>query len=234
MDTIPYPVRINRYLALTGIATRRDADLLIKDGLVTINGAKAHVGDTVEKADIVEVASRKKSYVYRAYYKPRGVISHSPQLKEKDIRRSSGYPDLFPVGRLDKASEGLIILTSDNRITERLLNPHKKHEKEYEVVVDHPLKPNFKTRMERGVRIEDYTTQPARLSILDEKIFRIILTEGKKHQIRRMCAALGYQIEKLKRIRIMNISLGKLAPNESRLITGDELRIFLETLNLRA
>ena len=138
----------------------------------------------------------------------------------------------FPIGRIDKDSEGLIILTDDGRVTERLLSPEKGHEKEYEVVVDKKLTSLFKKKMSAGVNIEGYTTKPAEVVLKTDKTFLITITEGKKHQIRRMCAALGYQIQKLKRIRVINIELGKLKPAQYKKIVDRELTDFLTALNL--
>src|SRR3989344_2725979 len=207
-----YPMRINKYLAHKGFATRKAADTLIERGAVTINGRKAVLGDKVKETDTVEVKSKKKKYRYFAYNKPIGVITHSPQLGEKDIVSATSLKDVFPVGRLDKGSHGLIILTDDARITDRLLSPTYAHEKEYRVTLRQELPNNFKKRMELGVNIEGYVTKKCHVERAGPKSFRITLTEGKKHQIRRMCVALSLDVVDLERIRIMNIRLGKLAP----------------------
>jgi 23S rRNA pseudouridine2604 synthase len=233
MNPIPYPLRINRYLALKGVVTRRDADILIAQGKIKINGHTAKLGDIIKENDRVTVEQKpNKKYSYVAYYKPRNVITHSPQPGERDIQGMLKTKSLFPIGRLDKDSEGLVILTNDGRVTDRLLNPKYEHEKEYEVETDRPLKPNFKERMEGGVVIEGYKTKPAIVGTLGPKRFRIVLTEGKKHQIRRMSAALGYQVKNLKRLRIMNIKLQELKQNESRIIQKEELEEFLRNLGL--
>jgi len=146
------------------------------------------------------------------------------------------FGGVFPVGRLDKDSEGLMILTNDGRVTGPLLNPEAEHEKEYEVRVDKAIKSGFIKKMAKGVDIEGYTTKRAKVKKTGRnpngKTFRITLTEGKKHQIRRMCAALGYQVQSIKRVRIENIELGKLKPNQYRKLSGKELRDFLKTLGL--
>ncbi len=228
-----FPLRINRYLALKGIATRRAADALVASGSVKINGRVARVGDKVAESDVVTCdETQTAAHTYLAYYKPRSVLTHATGSQKKEIKEVRKDDKVFPVGRLDKDSEGLIILTDDGRITDRLLNPEYEHEKEYLVTVDVPLKPSFKSKMERGVIIEGYTTKPAKVSVLDDTQFRITLTEGKKHQIRRMCAALGYQVQNLKRIRVMNVKLGSLKPNQSRQITGKELDAFLSSLQI--
>jgi len=237
------PMRLNKYLAHAGIATRRDADALIAAGKVLVNGERASLGMKVSEADTIEVMKGRgrraaQPRAYFAYNKPRGVITHSPGDDEKDIvgslppeLRSLG---LFPVGRLDKDSYGLIILTNDGRITDRLLNPDTEHEKEYLVHTKLALRPSFKTHMESGVDIEGYRTKPARVRIAGEKSFAITITEGKKHQIRRMVVALHNEVVDLKRTRIMSIRLGSLGAGAARAIEGAELEAFLESLGLAA
>ena len=228
-------MRINKYLAHKNYCTRREADALIVAGKVLINGRKAKLGDQVAETDKVDLHFRAKNMRYFAYNKARGVITHSPQLGEKEIRQATMLKDVFPVGRLDKDSHGLIILTDDGRITDKLLNPEYEHEKEYVVEVKEPLAANFKQRMEKGVHIEGperagYMTKPCTVNILGEKKFSITLTEGKKHQIRRMCAALGYVTSDLERTRIMNIKLQGLKPGEHRALKDKELQEFLKAL----
>jgi len=229
-------MRINKYLALKNISTRRGADELIEKGQVFINGKKAVLGDKVQEEDSVEIKGKtsNKKPVYYAYNKPIGIITHSPGEKEKDIKEdivNKNIPKgVFPVGRLDKDSHGLIILTNDGRITDKLLNPKYIHEKEYVVKTSNKLRSSFKQKMEAGVNIEGYMTQKCKVQILNENTFRIILSEGKKHQIRRMCSALFQEVSDLKRIRVMNIQLGKLKPGTLREIKGEELAIFLKAL----
>ncbi len=221
MENIEYPIRINRFLYLNNLCSRRQADKFIADGLVKINGEIAVLGQKVNSNDKVEIADfieeKKNSFRYSLFYKPKGIVSHNPQRDEKTIEdvcpKAKG---LHPIGRLDKASEGLMFLTNDTRIVDRILNPKHEHEKEYRVRVDKDLKPSFKTKMEKGVRIEEYLTKPCKVEITGTKAFKIILTEGKKHQIRRMCAALGYQVRVLKRTRIMNLTLGSMVSGELR------------------
>lgn len=235
--TDEYPMRINKYMAQEGYSTRRGADELIERKKVLINGRIAVVGDKVNEGDKVEVRGViSKTLHYYAYNKPAGVISHSPQGDEDEIvallpkeLRSMG---LFPVGRLDKASHGLIVLTNDGRITRRMLSPEFEHEKEYVVKTKLPLRKNFKERMEKGVNIEGYETKPTKVSIRGEKTFAVTLTEGKKHQIRRMVVALYNEVEDLKRTRVMNIQLGSLGAGEARPIEGKELHLLLEKLGL--
>lgn len=214
-------MRINKYLADQKISTRRGADELIKNKKVFINGKLAELGSQVNEIDKVEVrGAPKKEYKYFIYNKPIGVETDSPK------------EDLFPLGRLDKASHGLLILTNDGRITDQLLNPKYYHEKEYLVRTSNKLRSSFKNKMEAGVNIEGYMTKPCKVKILNDFTFRIILTEGKKHQIRRMCSALFQEIADLKRERIMNIKLGNLGSGSLREIKGLELKIFLNSLGL--
>ncbi len=232
-----YPMRLNKYLARQGITTRRAADELIARGRVMVNGQVATLGTKVEESDKVEVASgaTPKRYSYFAYHKPIGVITHSPQRGEKDVKqdaRERGVLDVFPVGRLDKDSSGLMILTNDGRVTDRLLNPRYDHDKEYQVRTLETLRESFKKTMEGGVNIEGYITAPCTVRKTGPKSFNITLSEGKKHQIRRMVAALHNQVTELKRVRIMNVRLEDLAPGDARPIMGEELATFLEKLGL--
>ncbi len=210
-------MRINKYLALKKISTRRGADELVKDKKVFINGKLAVLGSKVLEKDKVEVkGAEQKEYVYFAYNKPIGIETDSPRV------------DLFPLGRLDKASHGLLILTNDGRITDQLLNPKYYHEKEYVVRTTNKLRSNFKQKMEAGVNIEGYQTKKCKVQILSDFTFKIILTEGKKHQIRRMCSNLFQEVADLKRERIMNIKLNNLKSGALREIKGEELTTFLD------
>jgi len=227
-------MRINKYLAHEGITTRRGADALIEKGEVFVNGSAATVGQKVEKDDVVEVRGKKEDHRYLAYYKPRGVITHSPASTEEDIamriKKVYNLTGLFPIGRLDKDSEGLIILTDDGRITAPLLE--HGHEREYQVTVDKKITGAFMNKMESGVNIEGYTTKPTTVTRINQNTFSLILTEGKKHQIRRMCAALGYQVERLARVRIIDIKQNALKPGQFRILKNQELRAFLDTLGV--
>ncbi len=230
-------MRINKYLAQQGTASRREADALIEKGIVLINGKKAVMGQKVERTDVVTLKGSTKEKKYLAYYKGRGIITHSPAEGEVDIasrlKTDYGITDVNPIGRLDKDSEGLLILTNDGRITGPLLDPEAKHEKEYEVTVDKPVNGYFLKQLENGVNIEGYLTKPARaLKAKHSMKFTLTLTEGKKHQIRRMCAALGYQVQTLKRVRIANVELGELKPNQYRILKDEELKAFLTELGV--
>lgn len=233
-----FPMRLNKYLAHSGVASRREADELISQKQVLINNEVAVMGQKVEEGDEVRLVGKTKAKSYYAYYKGRGIITHSPSEGEIDIMtkvaNDYGITHVAPVGRLDKDSEGLIILTNDGRITGPLLDPEHDHEKEYDVQVDKAVSGMFLRAMAAGVDIEGYRTKEATVhkSPKNDKRFTIILTEGKKHQIRRMCAALGYQIQSLKRVRIMNVELDKLKPNQYRKVHGAELQTLLKSLGL--
>lgn len=222
-------MRINKYLADKDIASRREGDLLIKEGKVFINGKKALLGAQVLETDIVEVRNNDKENVYFAYNKPIGIVTSTPQGNEIDIIHHTKFPtDVYPVGRLDKDSHGLIILTNDGRITKKLLDPDAEHEKEYEIIVDHPIDEDFIQAMSLGVEIETnkkvkHHTKPAELTKLSAKKFSIIITEGKNRQIRRMCEVLGYEVVDLKRVRIGEIVLGKLKEGEYKKIQPESL-----------
>jgi 23S rRNA pseudouridine2604 synthase len=236
-NKITYPMRINRYLALHNYSSRREADKLIEKGVVMINGKKAKLGDKVSEKDVVtvnmKVQGAAKKYVYFAYNKPKGIVTHSPENGQKSIRQVTySAEDVFPVGRLDKNSHGLIILSNDGRITDKLLNPSKEHEKEYVVSVNKPITNIFLKIMRQGVQLEDFKTKPCIVEKKDETTFNIILTEGKKHQIRRMCANLGWSVSDLKRVRIINIRLGNLGLGQQRKIQGKELEEFLKSLGM--
>ena len=233
-------MRINKYLAHKGLATRRGADELIEAKKVIINGRVAVLGDKVEESDTVEMRSghKPKEYKYFAYHKPKGVVTHSPQEEdEEDIEGAlSQYPelaDVFPVGRLDKASYGLIILTNDGRVTDRLLSPKYDHDKEYMVRTRDKLRDSFKKHMEEGVTLEDgYVTRPAKVKLMGDNAFLITLTEGKKHQIRRMVSMLHNDTVDLRRTRVMNVHLASLPSGGFREIKGNELKTFLKDLGL--
>lgn len=239
LDEIEYPIRINRYLYLKGYCSRRKADEFIEKGLVTINGTRAELGAKVSAGDKVDVAKKVSvlphSYKYFMYNKPIGIVSHNPQKGEKGVEDVSGLGKSFvPIGRLDKASHGLMLLSNDGRIVDRMLNPKFEHEKEYVVKVDKRITGTFINGMSRGVNIEGYRTKPAVVKKTGERTFSIILTEGKKHQIRRMVAAFGYQVIDLKRTRIMNIKLGALKEGATRELSDGQREKLLTTLAVRS
>lgn len=219
-----YPMRINKYLAREGVATRRGADELVARGKVLINGRVAVLGEKINKGDKVELRGKTSTakFLYYAYNKPVGEVTGP----------LSDPHSLFPLGRLDKDSSGLIILTNDGRITDRLLNPDYVHEKEYRVRTSEPLRESFKKFMEAGVDIEGYLTKPCTVRKTGPKSFNITLTEGKKHQIRRMVSAMHNTVVELERTRILNIRLDNLVTGTWRAIDGDELKTFLVQIGI--
>ena len=233
-----FPMRINKYLAFTNHSTRKGGDELVEKGMVFINDRKAVMGEKVNEGDRVDVRRRgaQPKYYYMALNKPSGVNTHKETPEDTDVidlvPKEMKQFKLFPVGRLDKASEGLIILTNDGRVTDRLLNPKYEHNKTYDVRVKMPLRGNFKEKMEGGVDIEGYGTKPCEVTITGEKSFQVTLTEGKTHQIRRMCAALFNEVASLKRTRIMNITLASISTGGYRMIEGEERTVFLHALGL--
>jgi 23S rRNA pseudouridine2604 synthase len=236
-EDIVFPVRINRYLALKGFATRRGADDLIRGGKVRVNGKVAGLGDRVQAADKVEVSSDgrrpTKEFVYVAYYKPRGVVTHSPKKGEKAIGDVSRFPGTFPVGRLDKASEGLMLLTNDGRVTERMLHPRFGHEKEYVVTVRENVLPFVKETLEAGVKSNGERLTAKSVKITGAHTLTIVLTEGKKHQIRRMLDHVHLTVESLKRVRIMDLRIGALKSGQARPLHGRARQAFLESIGLK-
>lgn len=229
-----YPMRINKYLAHKGLATRTGVDDLIKSNKILINGVLAKLGDKVSETDKVEVRGvHNKKYIYLAYNKGMGVVSTNPQGDEKSIMDNVKLKEtVFPIGRLDKESHGLIILTNDGRVTDRLLSPDKNHEKEYVVRVDRPYTPGFVRNMENGVELTDGMTKPAKIEKIDENTFSLTLTEGKNRQIRRMTEKLGYTVRDLQRVRIQNVELNRMAINTYREIKGVEKDEFLKSIGL--
>lgn len=225
--------RINKYLAEKNYATRRGADALVLEGKVFINGKKAVLGDKVKDGDKVTVKDfQEKEYVYYAYYKPAGVSTLATG-QEKSIKDVAKFPEkVFPLGRLDKESEGLLIMTNDGRLTDKLLNPKFEHEKEYYVELDRPLTHEFLMKVRGKLDIGIHKTKKSLARRKGTHAFEIILSEGKNRQIRRMCGVLGAGVKKLKRFRIMNILLGKLKPNQYRKISNKELDEFLFSLNI--
>lgn len=207
-------MRINRYLALAGYCTRREADKLIADGKVTINGRVAKLGDQAGENDRVICNLSPRNFTYLAYHKPAG-----------EVTKERYQGKLFPLGRLDKDSRGILILTDDGRLTDQLLKPDHHIEKEYLVTVDKPLKEGVLRRFARGLRLPGASqkTKAAAVSQEADDQFRIILTEGKKHQIRRMCAAWGYTVTDLVRLRIGEVSLDNLKPGVTRSIKPEQL-----------
>ncbi|MCP1181537.1 pseudouridine synthase [Paenibacillus sp. 1781tsa1] len=220
-------MRINKFISETGYCSRREADKLVDRGLVTINGVKAELGSQAEEGDDVRINGKpineKRKHVYIALNKPIGITSTTEQHIQGNIVDFVGHDErIFPIGRLDKDSEGLILMTNDGDIVNRILRAEGRHEKEYIVTVDRTVTPSFLRGMSTGVKILGEMTLPCTVTRMTDRVFRIILTEGKNRQIRRMCSAFGYEVRKLKRIRIMNIHLGEMATGSWRELSAAE------------
>src|SRR6056300_455032 len=206
--------RINKYLSEIGYCSRRGADKLIEEARVTINGVVPAMGTNIQEGDIVavdgiEVGKKETEHVYLIFNKPVGIVCTTDTRVEKDnIIDFINYPKrIFPIGRLDKPSEGLIFLTSDGDIVNKILRADNNHEKEYIVTVNRPFDDRFIHRMSNGIPILGTKTKKCKVERISKNKFRIVLTQGLNRQIRRMCEYLGYDVVKLKRIRIMNVSL---------------------------
>ena len=222
--------RINKYLSEVGFCSRRAADILIEEGKVTINGEITEIGSKVEEGDQVEVEGQKiinptkQKNIYLAFNKPTGIVCTTDRRVEpNNIIDFIKYPKrIFPIGRLDKPSEGLIFLTNDGDIVNKILRAKNNHEKEYIVSVNRPINKDFIQSMSNGVEILDTITKNCFVKQLGQKKFKIILTQGLNRQIRRMCESLGYRVKSLKRVRIMNIKLD-VPTGKYREITKEEL-----------
>ncbi|MDB9961348.1 23S rRNA pseudouridine(2604) synthase RluF [Oceanihabitans sp.] len=224
--------RLNKYLSEVGYCSRREADRLIDAGRVTINGVVPEMGTKVAPDDEIHVdgaliSNNKESFVYLAFNKPIGIVCTTDTRVEKDnIIDFINYPKrIFPIGRLDKPSEGLIFLTDDGDIVNKILRASNNHEKEYLVTVDKPISQTFIERMSNGIHLEDLdrTTKPCKVEKLGTYEFKIILTQGLNRQIRRMCEYLTYEVRTLKRVRIMNIKLD-IPVGEYREFTSEEFK----------
>ena len=228
MDNQQAGKRLNKYIADSGYCSRREADRLIQEGRVRLDGRVGALGDRVQPGMAVTVDGKPLSgegeKVYLLLNKPRGIVCTADPREPMNVVDYLGYPSrVFPVGRLDKDSEGLLLLTSDGEIVNRVLRAAGGHEKEYEVQIDRPVTPEFVRRMSEGVPILDTVTLPCRVRRTGERSFNIILVQGLNRQIRRMCEALGANVTYLRRIRIMNLRLGRLQPGQWRELTGAEL-----------
>lgn len=230
------PVRLNKYLSEAGICSRREADRLIEAGKVLVDGVPAKAGQKVLPTQNVtvagETAAREKEMILLAVNKPRGIVCSSKnQGNDTTIEEFLHYPKrIYSVGRLDKDSEGLILMTNNGELLNKMMRAGNYHEKEYEVEVDRPFSDTFVKKMASGVYLSelDVTTRPCRVEKIGRKRFRIVLTQGLNRQIRRMCQAFGYRVTKLKRVRIMNISLGTLPLGAYRKVTDEEMETLYE------
>ncbi|MEH7122246.1 23S rRNA pseudouridine(2604) synthase RluF [Bacillus sp. JJ1773] len=229
-------MRINKFISDSGVASRRGADKLITDGRVMINGKRATIGSQVNPGDDVLVNGNlirvARNNVYIALNKPVGITSTTEKGVKGNIVDLVNHPlRIFNIGRLDKDSEGLILLTNDGDIVNEILRSEGKHEKEYIVSVDKPITPEFLKKMSEGVKILGTKTLPCKVTQLSKFDFQIILTQGLNRQIRRMCAELGYDVYSLQRIRIMNIHLGNLPPGQWRDLSKKERTQLFRELN---
>jgi 23S rRNA pseudouridine2604 synthase len=224
-------MRLNKYLSESGQWSRREADRLIEEGRVTLNGKRAPLGAQVNEGDEVTVdgdrvggARKKARPVYIALNKPVGITCTTERAVEGNIVDFVDHPErVFPIGRLDKDSEGLILLTNDGDIVNEVLRAENAHEKEYLVVTNRAVEPEHVTALAAGVKLSDATTRPCKVVKLGPKLLRFTLTQGLNRQIRRMCEAFGYEVEALQRTRIMHIHLGHLPLGRWRNLTPQEI-----------
>ena len=232
-------MRLNKFISESGVCSRREADAWISAGRVTVNGKPAALGMQVGASDQVRVdgkplAARRRN-IYLALNKPRGITCTTERDSADNIVDFVGHPErIFPIGRLDKDSEGLILLTNNGDIVNEILRVEHGHEKEYLVAVERPVTDTFLSMMAAGVRIGGEKTKPAVVTRAGPATFRIVLTQGLNRQIRRMCSALGFRVQGLKRVRIMHIRLGTLATGAWRDLTAAEVRLLLAAANARA
>ena len=229
-------MRLNKFISESGKASRRQADKLIEEGRVKLNGRKAKIGDQVNPGDEVLVNGQlirlARNNVYIALNKPVGITCTTEKNVKGNIIDLVNHPlRIFNIGRLDKDSDGLILLTNDGDIVNEILRAENNHEKEYIVSVDKPITPEFIEKMSKGVRILGTKTLPCKVEQLSKYEFKIILTQGLNRQIRRMCEALGYEVYRLQRIRIMNINLGHLPVGQWRDLTKKEKTRLFQDLN---
>lgn len=230
------PIRLNKYLSQIGFCSRRQADKFIEQERIKVDGRLPELGQkVVPGADITfddkKIDQQKDERIYMLFNKPKGIVCTTDTRVEKDnIIDFINYPKrIFPIGRLDKMSEGLIMLTNDGEIVNKILRVENKHEKEYLVQVDQPINADFINKMENGVKILDTITQPCQLKKISKNEFKIILQQGLNRQIRRMCEALGYKVRTLQRIRIMHFKLD-MPVGKYRLLNNDEIRFLKDQL----
>ncbi len=220
-------IRINKFLSEAGICSRRGADHMVEDGRVTINGVVAQLGDRIQPGQKVcvdgKTVSREDERILLAYHKPKGIVCTSAKKEKNNIIDYLNYPKrIYPIGRLDKDSEGLLLLTNDGELANEIMKARNYHEKEYEVTVSRPVTETFLRGMAGGVPILDTMTRKCQVEQTGKRSFRIVLTQGLNRQIRRMCEYFGYRVTKLVRVRIMNIYLGDLPVGKYRELTEKE------------
>ena len=222
-------MRLNKFISETGICSRRQADQWIAEGRVRVNGQAAELGTQVGEGDRVEVDGKpvesRNATVYLAFHKPVGITCTTERHVSGNIIDFIGHPQrIFPIGRLDKDSEGLILLTNNGDIVNEILRSENNHEKEYVVTVDGLLTDEFLQGMAGGVEILGVRTKPCRVRRIGRNVFGIVLTQGLNRQIRRMCAVFGYQVRRLQRVRIVNVRLDGIKVGQWRNLTAEELR----------
>ncbi|MCG7503126.1 23S rRNA pseudouridine(2604) synthase RluF [Tenacibaculum sp. Mcav3-52] len=221
-------INLNKYISSTGICSRREAERFITEGRVTINGKPTQLGNRVHEGDVVKIDGKplkaKPKTIHIALNKPKGIVCTTDSKERKNIVKFVGHPQrLFPIGRLDKPSEGLIFLTNDGDIVNKILRAGNNHEKEYIVTVNKPFDERFIKRMSNGIPILGTVTKKCKVERINDTTFKIILVQGLNRQIRRMCEYLGYDVKKLKRTRIMNVILGSLKVGEWRELSSKEM-----------
>ncbi|WP_457609924.1 23S rRNA pseudouridine(2604) synthase RluF [Lutibacter sp.] len=222
-------INLNKYISSTGICSRREAEKLIINGQVTINGKPTQLGNRVFEGDIVKINGKllqaKPKTLYIAYNKPIGIVCTTDSKEKKNIVKAINHTErLFPIGRLDKPSSGLIFLTNDGDIVNKILRAGNNHEKEYVVTVNKVITFEFLQKMSQGIPILGTVTKKCSIQKINDYTFKIILTQGLNRQIRRMCEYLGYKVTKLKRTRIMNVNLSNLKIGEWRELTAKEMQ----------
>ncbi len=229
-------VRLNKYLSEAGVCSRREADRLIENGKVTVDGQTAQTGMKITPGQVVRVGkkivSRQDDMVVLAVNKPRGIVCTEEKKERNSIVRFLDYPiRVTYAGRLDKDSRGLLLMTNNGDIIDRMMRGANCHEKEYKVTVDKEITGDFLKKMSEGVPILDTVTRPCRISRIGKYTFSIVLTQGLNRQIRRMCEALGYEVKDLVRVRVMNIRLGSLKEGQYRKLSDEELEELYDLLN---
>lgn len=229
-------IRLNKFLSDAGYCSRREADRLVEQGVVKVNGKTAVMGQKVTINDSIMVKgkniSREEEQILIALNKPVGIECTTDLNNPDNIVDFINFDKrIYPIGRLDKNSQGLILLTNDGSIVNNILKGSNYHEKEYVVTVDKPVTDDFIKKMSTGVRILNQVTRPCKVTKVKKYVFNIVLTQGLNRQIRRMCGELGYNVQKLKRIRIMNIELGNLPVGQYRKVTDSELKELMRNFN---
>jgi 23S rRNA pseudouridine2604 synthase len=224
-----HSINLNKYISSSGVCSRREAEKFIKEGRITINGKPTQLGNRVGKKDVVKFDGRlvtpKNQIVYIALNKPVGIVSTTDDREKNNIVQHINHPErLFPIGRLDKPSEGLIFLTNDGDIVNKILRAGNNHEKEYVVSVASSITTDFIDKMSNGIPILGVVTKKCTVEKISEKVFKITLTQGLNRQIRRMCDYLGYEVTQLKRTRIMNVQLGYLQSGDWRELSEEEMK----------